>query len=329
MKRIAWLIAAAVVVVGAAGFAFLHSAAGPGQSAQASTQANSARAAAAAKPAVTPKAASGATPATAKAQAARAVTVTHTYSLSAGGRTRSYQVIGPSGALPANGPIIVMLSGYGSTVAKEITRDQLVPYAATGKAEVVYPVAIGETWNAGGCCGFASAHNVDDMDFLKAMVSKIDRGHSHKIYLIGYSNGARMAYRVACTDPGLFDGYAAVKGVPQPGCTIKQPVTLLQASSVDDPEIPYQPGDKGLEPTPITTLMSQLRAADRCGGSSSVVRAAGFSLTTYACADGTRLASAVWQTGVHSYLRPPVTNPGASPVIWSFLTQTKLERVPS
>jgi polyhydroxybutyrate depolymerase len=324
MKRIAWLIAAAVVVIGAAGFTFLHVSGGPGQSAQASTARP-----AAAKPATAAQPGSAAKAATPSAQAARAVTVTKTYSLSAGGLKRTYEVIAPSAQLPKNAPIIVMLSGLGTTVAKEITRDQLVPYAATGKAEVVYPTAVQETWNAGGCCGFASTHHVDDVSFLKAMVSKIDRGYTRKIYLIGYSNGARLAYRVACTDPGLFNGYAAVKGVPQPGCTIKQPVTLLQVSSVDDPEIPYKPGDKGLEPTPVTTLLTQLHTAEKCSATSTVVREPGFSLTSYSCADGTRLGSAVWQTGVHSYLRPPVTNPGASPVIWSFLTQTKLEPTPS
>ncbi len=37
MKRITWLIAAAVVVLAAAGFTFLHVVGGSGQSAQAST----------------------------------------------------------------------------------------------------------------------------------------------------------------------------------------------------------------------------------------------------------------------------------------------------
>jgi polyhydroxybutyrate depolymerase len=324
MKRIAWLIAAAVVVIGAAGFTFLHVSGGPGQSAQASTARP-----AAAKPAAAAQPGSAAKAATPSAQAARAVTVTKTYSLSAGGLKRTYEVIAPSAQLPKNAPIIVMLSGLGTTVAKEITRDQLVPYAAAGKAEVVYPVAVNESWNAGGCCGFAGTHKVDDLAFLKALAGKVNPGNAHKIYLIGYSNGARLAYRVACTDPGLFDGYAAVKGVPQSGCAISKPVTLLQVASVDDPEIPYKPGDKGLEPLPVTTLMTRLHTAGKCTTKSTVVRAPGFALTSYGCAGGARLGVAVWQTGVHSYLRPPVTNPGASAVIWSFFTQTKLERIPS
>src|ERR1700761_711275 len=107
MKRIAWLIAAAVVVIGAAGFTFLRVTGGPSQPAEASTA--QAAQATTAKPAA-------ARPATPKAQAARSVTVTHTYSLSAGGMKRSYEVIAPSTALGKNAPIIVMLSGYGSTV---------------------------------------------------------------------------------------------------------------------------------------------------------------------------------------------------------------------
>ena len=54
-----------------------------------------------------------------------------------------------------------------------------------------------------------------------------------------------MAYRVACDDPGLFDGYGMVKGVPTPGCAIRKPVNLMQLASVDDPEVPYKPGRQG------------------------------------------------------------------------------------
>ena len=104
------------------------------------------------------------------------------------------------------------------------------------------------------------------MAFLKALVAKVDAGGTRKVYVVGYSNGARLAYRVACTDPGLFTGYAMVKGVPQPGCALRKPVNLIQLASVDDPEIPYKPGDKGLEPLPVTTLMAQLHSGGEVPG---------------------------------------------------------------
>ena len=70
--------------------------------------------------------------------------------------------------------MIVSLAGFGATIASEITRDQFTPYAAAGMAEIVYPVGLGESWNAIGCCGYASAHKVDDLGFMKALVAKLD-----------------------------------------------------------------------------------------------------------------------------------------------------------
>jgi polyhydroxybutyrate depolymerase len=153
----------------------------------------------------------------------------------------------------------------------------------------------------------------------------VDPGKQRSIDLVGYSNGARLAYRVACTDPGLFDGYAAVKGVPLPGCAVTRPVTLIQLASVDDPEIPYQPGDKGLEPLPVTTLMARLHSAEKCPAKPAVTRSGTMTLTTWSgCGDGTRLGFAAWTGGVHSFPRPPASQPAAAQVIWSFFTQTAL-----
>jgi polyhydroxybutyrate depolymerase len=309
MRRIAWLIATAVVALGATGFAFLHVVNGI-ESANASTK----------QPAAV---------STETVQSAPAGTSANTYSMTVAGLKRSYEVIAPATALPKSAPIIVMLSGYGSTVAQEISRDQLVPYAAADKAEIVYPVGIDKSWNAIGCCGYANTHKVNDLAFMKALVAKVDPGNARSIYVVGYSNGARMAYRVACTDPALFDGYAMVKGVPIAGCKVTKPVTLVQIASVNDPEIPYKPGDKGLEPLAVTTLMAQLHAALKCPASSSVSHAATMTLTTWSgCAGGGRLASAVWSGGVHSFPRPPGSKPAASAVIWSFFTKTKLAPVP-
>ncbi len=82
------------------------------------------------------------------------------------------------------------------------------------------------------------------MAFLKALVPAVDPGHARPVYVVGYSNGARLAYRVACTDPGLFDAYAAVKGGPSPDCMVSKPVTIAQLASLDDTETPYRPGEK-------------------------------------------------------------------------------------
>jgi len=258
-------------------------------------------------------------------------TSTKSYSLEVAGQKRSYQVIAPATALPKSDPIIVMLSGLGSTVSQEVSRDRLVNYASANDAEIIYPVAFGESWNAGGCCGKAYADNVDDVAFLKALVAKVDPGHARGIDVVGYSNGARLAYRVACTDPGLFDAYAMVKGAPPADCPIDTPVSMLVAAAKNDPEVPYQPGDHGsVESLPMTTLVYRLRGADKCPADSTVTRSGSVTLTSWSgCGDGARLGFAVWKSGVHSFPRPPASVPAAAQVIWAFFTNTAIGPLPA
>jgi polyhydroxybutyrate depolymerase len=251
--------------------------------------------------------------------------------LTAGGLKRSYEVIAPDKALPKSAPIIVMLSGLGATLPGEIGRDRLVDYASADKAEVIYPVAVGESWNAGGCCGEAGTKKVNDLAFLKALVASVDPGRSRPIYVVGYSNGARLAYLVTCDDPALFDGYAMVKGEPTADCALSKPVNILQIASVNDPEVPYQPGDKGsLKVAPVTTLVSRLRTEEQCPAKGTVTHSGSMTQTAWTgCAGGARLALAAWSGGVHAFPRPPASVPAASQVAWAFFTNTPLAPLPS
>lgn len=302
MRKVAWL-AAAVVVLGIAVFAFPHG--GP----------------------------SGAPAGRSSASSAKVVTVqasSKTYSITVAGRSRSYEVIAPDSGLPKSAPVIVMLSGYGAPVPSEIARDQFVPYASAGKAEIVYPVPVQKSWNAVDCCGYAHAHHVDDMAFLEALVPAVDPGHARPVYVVGYSNGARLAYRVACTDPGLFDAYAAVKGGPNPSCMVREPVTIMQLASLDDPEAAYNPPARSSkDPIPVTTLVTRLQETDQCPANRVVTHSGNMTLATWSgCAGGTRLALATWTDGLHSFPRPPFSVPSAAQVIWAFFTSTPLAALP-
>jgi len=309
MRKVAWLVAV-VVVLGIAGCGFLHPAgAGATPSGTGSRSASS----------------------TAGKKIVNVATTTKTYFLTAGGRKRSYVVIAPAGELSRSAPVIVMLSGDGTPVAAESRRDQLVPYASSDQAEIVYPVAVHATWNSVDCCGYAYTHKVDDLAFMKALVPAVDPGHARPVYVVGYSNGARLAYRVACTDPGLFDAYAAVKGLPSPGCLPIKPVTIAQLASLDDPEARYKPGGKPTsdDPIPVLTLVAQLRETEKCPASPVVTHTGSMTLDTWSgCAAGVRLAFATWTDGKHSFPRPPYSVPSAAQVIWSFFTNAPLAALP-
>ncbi|MGD0698554.1 MAG: hypothetical protein ABSA02_01585 [Trebonia sp.] len=254
---------------------------------------------------------------------------TATYSMKVGRLTRSWEVIAPTATLPKSAPIIVVLSGAAATTSMEITRDQIVPYANADKAEIVYPVAIKESWNAIGCCDGAAKEKINDVGFLEALVPKIDPGHTRPIYVVGYSNGGRLAYRIACTDPALFDGIAVVKGDPMPGCVVTKPQNVLVFASLDDKYVPYKPGEKGLETPPATVQIARLQQDMRCPGKPTVVKHGAMTLSTWSCADGKTLEWALYQTGGHGFPVPADGTAGANQLIWSFMTKTALAPVPS
>lgn len=254
---------------------------------------------------------------------------TATYSMRVAGLTRTWEEIAPVAALPKPAPVIVVLSGINASVAGEVARDGFVPYANAGMAELVYPSGYRESWNAGGCCGKAAAANVDDVAFLKALVARVDPGHEHPVYVVGYSNGGRLAYRIACGVPGLFDATAVVKAMPMPGCVVTRPLKILQIASLDDTAVPYQPGDHGKESPSATVEVARLRGTDGCAGNGVVSRHGAMTMTTWtACASGDRVGFAVWDAGGHGFPKPAGNTPGAAAIIWSFFTNAALAPVP-
>jgi polyhydroxybutyrate depolymerase len=254
---------------------------------------------------------------------------TTTYSMEVGSLTRSWEVIDPTAKLSNSAPIVVVLSGIAAPASAEITRDRLVPYVDADKLELVYPVAYKESWNAIGCCGAAAAANVNDVAFLEALVPKIDPGHTRPIYFVGYSNGGRMTYRLECTDPGLFNGMVAVKADPMPGCVVTKPQNVLVFASLNDPWVPYKPGETGKETPPATVQIVRLQAALKCSSKPTIATHGGMTLSTWSCADGKTLQWALYQTGGHSFPAPTATTPGANQLIWSFISKTVLAPVPT
>jgi len=260
---------------------------------------------------------------------------TTTYSMKVGQLTRQYEVIAPTAPLAKSAPIIVVLSGAAATTSDEITRDQIAPYASAGEAEVVYPVAIKESWNAIGCCDAAAAENINDVGFIKALVPKIDPGHTRPIYVVGYSVGGRLAYRLACTDPTLFDGMAAVKADPMPGCVVTTPMNVIVFSSQNDKYVPFEPGEKGKETPAATVQIAALEKDMECSTKPTVAKYGTnktkygvMTVSTWSCANGKTLEWSVDTDGGHGFPNPASFGAGANQLIYSWITKTPLAPVP-
>ncbi|MDE2745416.1 MAG: hypothetical protein OXI41_05455 [Chloroflexota bacterium] len=98
-------------------------------------------------------------------------------------------------------------------------------------------------WNAtDGCCNFHGSE-VDDFAWLSRLVAEArEIVDVSGVYVVGYSNGGFMAYRLACD--GL-DGLVAIAslagssfGDPE-RCADAPPVSVLQIHGSDDLDIPY------------------------------------------------------------------------------------------
>jgi len=278
-------------------------------------------------------AASGSIAGTRIVSAADRIMNTTVSTMQVGSMTRSYTVLTPAKkTLPASAPIIMVLSGINSTQEQEIGRDQFTSYATAGEAEVVYPLAYRESWNAIGCCSWAAQAKVNDVGFIEALVKKIDPGNTRPIYLMGYSNGGRLAYTLACEDPLLFDGTAVVKSDPMQWCDITVPQKILQVASTDDTDTPWYTGEKGhFRESPASLVENNtLRYEDQCSTESASSHQGNMTLTTWSdCLNGSSVSFAVYTAGVHSYPRPPVSFPAASQVIWAWINNTtKVEPQP-
>lgn len=102
------------------------------------------------------------------------------------------------------------------------------------------------TWNAGNCCGGARDNKVDDVGFIRQVVTmvsgkiNIDR---QRIYATGMSNGGMMAYRLACEASDLFAAVAPVAGTDNTReCKPQRPVSILHIHARNDDHVLFTGG---------------------------------------------------------------------------------------
>jgi polyhydroxybutyrate depolymerase len=188
---------------------------------------------------------------------ARAADVTETMIVD--GRARSYTLHAPPGGTRER-PLVLVLHGGGGSADSAASQTGFSAVADREGFVVVYPDGTDRprqllnglgrpgflTWNAGACCGFAMENRVDDVAFLRALVTRLARSHAidrGRVYATGLSNGGMMAYRLACEASELFAAVAVVSGVvvTQP-CTPREPVAVLHIHGSADANVPLAGG---------------------------------------------------------------------------------------
>lgn len=162
-------------------------------------------------------------------------------------RKRIYFVHGPEDRSGPKRPLVIVLHGrYGS--ALQIEQDTHFTEAAERAGFVVaYPEGVDRAWHDRRDLGAST--RVDDVGFIRTLIERViaERNVDPKrVYVAGMSNGAMMAFRLACE---LSDAIAAIGVVagslPINGaddCRPKHPMPLVMFAGTQDPFVPYDGG---------------------------------------------------------------------------------------
>ena len=194
--------------------------------------------------------------------------------LSVSGLSRHYIVHRPARRVGGNPMplVVVMHGGFGSAAQAQRAYGWNALADAQGFV-VVYPDGISRTWNAGTCCGPAARNQIDDVGFIDALIAEIERGtdiDGDRVYATGISNGAMMAYRLACELPGRFAAIGPVAGTMTVACTHATPTSVCHIHGLADQNVPFGGGiaargfAKDARP-PVASVIANWRTIDRCG----------------------------------------------------------------
>jgi polyhydroxybutyrate depolymerase len=183
------------------------------------------------------------------------------FSFARDGMTREYLVHVPASYRAGRPtPMLMALHGGGGDDAFQANDSW---YGLIGKSEqagfiAVFPNGYSRlpsgmlaTWNAGNCCGAAQKNNIDDVGFLREVIARVERQATvdpRRVFVTGMSNGAMMAWKLACGAPEVR-AIAPVEGTDMtPNCRPSHPVPVIEFHAADDDHVPFN-GGAGVGPS--------------------------------------------------------------------------------
>lgn len=170
-------------------------------------------------------------------------------------------------------PLVIALHGGGGNGKRmvSLTLGKLNNLADKEGFIVVYPYGIGKNWNDGreNMPQRYKSHNrkTDDVGFISALIDSLIRKFSvdkNMVYVMGMSNGAMMAYRLAAELGGKIAAAAPVCGnIPADLLsTPKCPVAMLIINGTEDPLVPFDGGDIQIGNKKYGKLLSTARSVE-------------------------------------------------------------------
>ena len=192
-----------------------------------------------------------------------------TRTIESGGLDRSYIVHTP-GKLAAEPSLVVFLHGGFGSASQAQSAYGWNELADREGIIVAYPNGVDKAWNAGSCCGSPVRDSVDDVAFIAQLTADLQAEFgipASRTFATGMSNGAMMAYRMAC-ETTVFSAIAPVAGTIATPCDGPQPTSVLHIHGLEDERVRYG-GETGSGVTRVDGLaveesVALWRAVDGC-----------------------------------------------------------------
>lgn len=246
------------------------------------------------------------------------------------GMTRRYLLVRPQVVSTTPLPVVVVL--HGRTVTPEIEEQRTGFPGVVGRAILVYPAGYQASWNAGACCAGAQSAGVDDVTFIEDVVHQVLASQrdaaAGQVFLVGFSNGGKMAFRLTCAAPGLFAGFAVVGAVPVSVCPHPPAIPFTELAFDNDPLLtlaPAQPHRRlnGFVEASIEEQVAFQRGVNACSPAGGAQVRGSLTVTTWtACASRKPVQLALYQGNTHMWPAGDATTPSAERVLWEFFGST-------
>lgn len=154
-------------------------------------------------------------------------------------------------------PLVLVTHGYGVGGYAQVIFMNLAPLVNEKNIMLVAPDGLIDSaghryWNAvDTCCDFDGRGN-DDVAYLTGLVAEIAKRYPtdlKRVYVVGHSNGAAMAMRLACDASSTFAAVFELAGPfwsdPPNQCHPTAPVAIRVLHGTADTEVPYAGGSVG------------------------------------------------------------------------------------
>ena len=167
------------------------------------------------------------------------------------GYSREYLVHVPA-SYSGSKPVALTLDLHGHLLTNDDQRGRSGQLAMSDRLGfiAVWPQGIATSWNGNNCCTTAYNLQIDDVGFLRQVISTIKARaniHEDRVYVTGYSNGGGMTQRMGCQ---AADVVRAIAPVAHPlntdNCHPARPISVLHFHGTADTIIPYDGGGEVL-----------------------------------------------------------------------------------